>query len=230
MSRHRAVLFDLDGTLYAAKPLRRAMLLELARTPLRGPRQAVRTVRRLQAFRSVREELRDLGDTSSSLDDEQYAAPAARLRDDPAAVREVVAEWIHRRPLRHLPAAAWPTLRPTLEALRERGLALGVFSDYPPDEKLAALGVDDLFDVTLAATDPEINAFKPHPCGFLAGASRLGLDPSEVVYVGDRVEVDALGALAAGLGCVILGQSGGPAPDGCRFAPTFADLPSTIAG
>ena len=38
--RIRAVLFDLDGTLYRQKPLRRLMALELMTLPLAGPLQA----------------------------------------------------------------------------------------------------------------------------------------------------------------------------------------------
>ena len=56
----------------------------------------------------------------------------------------------------------------------------------------------------LCATDPEINAFKPYPKGFLHACTLWGLRPEEVLYVGDRPEVDAVGALNAGMPCVIL--------------------------
>ncbi|MEM9380491.1 MAG: HAD-IA family hydrolase [Planctomycetota bacterium] len=224
----RAVLFDLDGTLYEQAPLHRTMLRELALSPLRGPLRAARTLRRLQTFRRVREELRDLGDTAPSLDDAQYEVPAERLGDDAGALRETVLEWMHERPLRHLARAAWPGERATLEALRDLGLSLGVFSDYPPAKKLAALGIDDLFDVAIAATDPEVNAFKPHPRGFLVGAERLGVPPAEVLYVGDRAEVDALGAAGAGLECVLVGGKGAPAD--VATVPTFHALAGYVAG
>lgn len=224
----RAVLFDLDGTLYEQKPLHRTMLRELALSPLRGPIRAARTLRRLQMFRQVREELRDLGDTAESLDDAQYEVPAERLVDDAQALRETVLEWMHERPLRHLVRAAWPGQRATLEALRDLGLPLGVFSDYPPAKKLQALGIDDLFDVAIAATDPEVNAFKPHPQGFLVGAERLGVAPAEVLYVGDRAEVDALGAAAAGMDCVLVGGKNAPAD--VPTVPTFDALAGFVAG
>jgi len=200
----KAVLFDLDGTLYDQRPMRRAMLMELARAPLRGPLRALRTARHLRTFRHAREELRELCDTADSLDAVQYEVPAERLGESAADVRATVEEWMFARPLRHLPRCAWPSLRGTLESLRGRGLALGVFSDYPPAAKLDALGIGDLFDVAIAATDRSVNAFKPHPRGFLVGAERLGHDPRDVLYVGDRVDVDALGAAAAGMQCVIL--------------------------
>ena len=91
-----------------------------------------------------------------------------------------------------------------LTELRAAGKRLGVFSDYAPDAKLEALGVRDLFDVTLAATDPGVNRFKPDPAGFLEGARLLGAPAAEVVYVGDRADVDGEGAAAAGMRSVIL--------------------------
>jgi FMN phosphatase YigB (HAD superfamily) len=92
-----------------------------------------------------------------------------------------------------------------------------VFSDYDPDRKLDALGVRDLFDVTLAATDPEVNRFKPHPRGFLVGAARLGVEPSEVLYVGDRADVDGAGAAAAGMSSVIITGGVGEDPRSVRI-------------
>ena len=65
-------------------------------------------------------------------------------------------------------------------------------------------GVADRMSVALCATDPEINAFKPYPKGFLHACTLWGLRPEEVLYVGDRPEVDAVGALNAGMPCVIL--------------------------
>src|SRR5215813_14173505 len=73
-------------------------------------------------------------------------------------------------------------------------------------DKLKSLGVADRMSVALCATDPEINAFKPHPTGFLHACALWGLRPEEVLYVGDRPEVDAVGALNAGMPCVILSQ------------------------
>ena len=142
--------------------------------------------------------------------------PASRLGVAPEDLRDLVQEWMFERPLPFLGRAAWPGLREVLLELRSAGKRLGVFSDYDPDRKLEALGVRDLFDVALAATDPEVNRFKPHPQGFLVGAERLGVAPSEVLYVGDRAEVDGAGAAAAGMASVIIAGGVGEDPS---FAP-----------
>src|SRR5690349_20196073 len=54
----RAVLFDLDGTLYRQAPVRSAMALELLSLPLSGLRAAPRRWRALQAYRGAQEALR----------------------------------------------------------------------------------------------------------------------------------------------------------------------------
>lgn len=203
---YAGVVFDLDGTLYRQSPLRRRMVVELALSPLRsGPLEAARSMRILKVFRQVREELRELGRPVVSLADLQYRTPAERLGADPGHVRRVVEDWMFDRPLRHLlPCRRHGTVE-LLEQLRACGLRLGVFSDYPPDSKLAALGLEGMFDVTMSAVDPSINAFKPHPRGFEASAQALGLDPGDVLYVGDRADVDGEGARAAGMACSLLG-------------------------
>jgi FMN phosphatase YigB (HAD superfamily) len=81
--------------------------------------------------------------------------------------------------------------------------------------------------LALCATDPDINAFKPHPKGFLHACARWGLPPAEVLYVGDRPEVDALGAVQAGMPCALLGAGAprrGSPPASAGYVP-FASFP-----
>ncbi len=213
----RAVLWDLDGTLYRQPPMRRRMLLELARAPLSEGTGVLRTLRRLKVFRRVREELRDLGCPDQPLERLQYEEPARRLGEDPAQVEGTVIEWMHRRPLRHLGGCRRPDLADILGEFATRGLRLGVFSDYPAPDKLAALGVSEPFTLTLCATDPEVNAFKPHPRGFKRACEVWDLEPAQVLYVGDREDVDGVGARAAGMPVCIVGAGNDPL-EGVRHA------------
>lgn len=222
----KAVLFDLDGTFYELEPVRRRMARALVMHALLSPLKGPRTIKVLKAFRSMREDLRELEDRSPSLDEAQYAEPAKRLGVEPAMVRSIVEDWMLERPLPHLLPAGRTALRPILAALKGWELPIGVFSDYPADAKLAALAVDDMIDVTVAATEPEVNAFKPHPQGFLVGAERMGVAPEEVVYIGDRVDVDAAGAAAAGMRCLIVGaESSGPHHVAVE---TFEEIPNVL--
>jgi HAD superfamily hydrolase (TIGR01549 family) len=203
----RGVLWDLDGTLYQQPPLRRRMLLQLAKAALRQkPSDSLRMMRWLKCFRRLREELRDLGYADSPLDRVQFEQAAQQLRCPVEPLEALVRYWMLEHPLPYLRAARYPNVAEVLTRLREKGIRMGVFSDYPVKAKLKALELDEFFDVQLAATDESINAFKPHPRGFLVGCEALGYAPEEVVYVGDREDVDAEGARAAGMRCLILNR------------------------
>jgi HAD superfamily hydrolase (TIGR01509 family) len=198
------MLFDLDGTLYRQPPLRLRMALELALSPLGGPLAALRAARGVAAFRRAREALRAEPGGVARL---QYERPAADLGVEPSLLEGWVREWIHERPLRHLRGLRAPGLVELLDGLAQRGIRAGIFSDYPARAKLEALGVADRFDPVLCATDPEIDVFKPNPRGFLRACEIWGLAPAQVLYVGDRAEVDAEGARRAGMACVLVGGS-----------------------
>lgn len=218
-----AVLFDLDGTLYRLGPMRRRMMFELTRWGLGHPLAFPRLMGALREFRSAREELRGFAEDGQALAEVQYELPAGRLGMSPEELQGLVEEWMFARPLPFLAQSAWPGLRDVLLELRGAGKRLGVFSDYAPDQKLEALGVRDLFDVTLAATDPAVNRFKPDPRGFIVGAERLGVAPGEAVYVGDREDVDGAGAAAAGMSHVMVGGAAREDPRLARI-DSFAAL------
>jgi phosphoglycolate phosphatase/putative hydrolase of the HAD superfamily len=205
----RAVLFDVDGTLYSQGRLRTVMAAELARAALKEPRRIGRVIRIIKSFRQSREELRALGDRAGSLEQLQYAAVADRLNVDVGEVREAIEEWMFVRPLPYLHSARRSGLDALLTGLEERGIRVGALSDYPARAKLDALDVARHFSLSLCTTDRSINAFKPHPRGYLAACELWGLAPQEVLYVGDRPEVDAVGAAAAGTRCVIIGSGHG---------------------
>jgi len=219
----RGVLFDVDGTLYHQGPLRLRMALELAALPPRGSlASARRTWAAIRSFRSVREELRELGAAEAPLARLQFERAAERGGMEVGEVEAVVSEWIFRRPLRYLRRCRRAGIESLLDSLASRAIPAGVFSDYPAREKLEALGLAEKISLVACATDVEINAFKPHPKGFVWSCERWGLDPAQVLYVGDRVEVDALGAANAGMPCAIVSRRLGLAPEGSSPAAVSA--------
>ena len=219
----RAILFDLDGTLYEQPPLRWRMLRELAWTPLtHGPRAAHRLASILKSFRRQREGLREIEAADTPLVHLQYQVVADELGVDVNEVLRVVEDWMFSRPLRHLRAHRRAGLGAFLREARQRALGLGVFSDYPVERKLEALGLQETFDCQVDATDPSVDAFKPDPRGFLVCAERLNVEPEEVLYVGDRADVDAEGARRAGMRSVVLNAT--PCDDGNQYAAGFREV------
>ncbi len=202
----KAVLFDVDGALYYQGRLRLCMALELSGLPFRRqPEHTASEVwRALRIFRHVREELRCGAELPLCLERWQYVAAAQQIDWEPEQLERLVREWMYRRPLKYLRFCRRRGLEEFLVFLQDSGRRLGVFSDYPVVEKLSSLQCADKISVALCATDLEINAFKPSPKGFVHACAHWGLSPREVLYVGDRPEVDALGALQAGMPCAIL--------------------------
>ena len=68
-SKIRAVLLDMDGTLYDQRPLRSLMAFELMTLPLRlrSMSSAMTRLRILRHFRKIREDLRHLGQPTESM-------------------------------------------------------------------------------------------------------------------------------------------------------------------
>jgi len=99
-----------------------------------------------------------------------------------------------------------------------------VLSDYPAHAKLDALGIARYFELVLSATDPDVAAFKPSPAGLMVACQRWKLDRGDVLYVGDRLDVDADAAAAAGTPCALITTRPVPARPGLVAVSSFVRL------
>lgn len=199
----QAVVLDVDGTLYDAKPVRQGMLLRLLRAHLLRPFAGARTVRALQAYRHALEDVRATTPDGNAAEAQfELAARAANVGVD--ELRAVVGRWMLDEPLPLLRAARRHGLVDFLTEVRRQGVRVGVFSDYPVEAKLRALEIDGLVDVAVHTGAAGIDRFKPHPDGILATLELLGVEPAHAVYVGDRDDVDAVAADRADVACVLV--------------------------
>jgi len=205
----KAIIFDLDGTLYQQGRLRRAMLLRLLRAHVLHPVQGVRTMRLLAAYRQTQEVLRQAaGAEPTDLNALQIALTCERAGEPQERVVECAERWMDREPLAYLSRYQQPGLAACLSAAARSGVKLAVLSDYPAEAKLRAMGLLEVFDVVRCAQSPEIGVFKPHPRGLEVTMQLMGVVPSECLYVGDRADVDGAAAAAAGIACFIVGRDG----------------------
>ncbi|MFF3688929.1 HAD family hydrolase [Streptomyces sp. NPDC002187] len=107
--------------------------------------------------------------------------------------------------------AAWalfPDALPVLDMLAHdyRHGVLSNSSIHNQDRKLRVLGVRDRFEAVVCAV--ELGVSKPDPAAFHAACEALDLAPQEVAYVGDQPDIDAGGAVAAGLVGIWLDRAG----------------------
>jgi putative hydrolase of the HAD superfamily len=107
---------------------------------------------------------------------------------------------------------------PTLEALRARGLRLGIISNFEGwlAKLLDHLEIRDLFEVVAISGDLGIQ--KPDPRIFHWAMGEAGVVPSQTLYVGDNPNFDAQPAHDMGMTGVLLDRHG-------RWADLEADYP-----
>jgi putative hydrolase of the HAD superfamily len=108
--------------------------------------------------------------------------------------------------------AAFDDVEPTLPLLR--GFRLGVVTNGDGGQqqaKLTALGLGSALEVVVCSGD--VGFAKPDRRIFEVAADRLGLSLDHCLFVGDRRDSDALGALGAGMSALWLNRKGQPSPD-----------------
>jgi FMN phosphatase YigB (HAD superfamily) len=202
----KGVLFDVDGTLYHQAPLRAIMVSLLLLHHLFTPGELLRKIRVIKAYRNAQEELRLKANLEGPRAQVMLAAEISGESEQ--YVQEVVVEWFEKKPLPYLPLCRRRGMSEVVRSLFDQGMKLGVVSDYPVEEKLAALGISRWLSVVVSPGIDGVRGFKPNTNAFAKAAEKIGLDRSEVVYVGDRPDVDGAGASAAGMKAVIIGSGG----------------------
>lgn len=216
MARRRAVVFDLDDTLY---PLRafvlsgfRAVAHDVAVRVGRAPELGFDVLVRASAAQPGREL--------------QALVAWGGLSDDavPALV-DLMRRHVPQLRLPELSRAVLRTLRPSWR--------LGLVTNGRPDiqqRKVRALGLGPLLDGVVYAGQTGDEGAKPAPAPFLAICRRLGVAPGDAVFVGNDPVTDIGGASAVGMPTIWLTASGadGRVPADVVTA-SLADVPAAAA-
>ena len=101
----------------------------------------------------------------------------------------------------------FPDAYTTLTALKERRLVVGAVSNWvwSLPELLHALDLVKRFDFIAASS--RIGYDKPHPRIFEWALEQAGVEPAQVIHVGDHVDADVLGAAGVGIEGVLIDRS-----------------------
>ena len=203
----RALVVDVDGTLYRQDLVRSRMLMRLLLKTLVRPNHMLEVWRALHAYRAAQESLRESCPECADLAAEQVRTAAAACGLPEAAVTTHVGKWMETAPLDLLRVSRRRDVWDCLHMAKQRGLRLAVWSDYPAAAKLQAMELDGLFDVVVCAQDRDVGKFKPHPRGLEVALAKLEVGGEHTVYIGDRPEVDAVAAHRAGVRFVGVGHA-----------------------
>lgn len=123
---------------------------------------------------------------------------------------------------------AFPDAFPTLQGLRAFGLPVGVVTNGNHDQqtsKINRIGLEALLDGIFSSE--RTNHAKPAPEAFTVPCQSMNLSPAETLYVGDNYRVDIEGARNAGLQALHLTREGTQRPGTIQ---SLAELPSLLFG
>ncbi len=214
---YKALIFDLDGTLYYQRRLRIKMAWMLLSYYL-CHFWRIKELFIVKEFRKVREDWDSISlgtDASAadsvttsgaeSLEDAQYSYVASRFNCPAGIVKDTIETWMYQKPLKAVYETRDEELLKMIEGYKEKGRKIFIFSDYPIEDKAKALKIS--VDGMYAATDPRLNELKPSPKGLKLIMEDHGYAPEDILMIGDRMSRDGQSAINAGCDYLILPKS-----------------------
>jgi len=197
-----AIIFDLDGTLisyptapFAADETRRIQELTILLKDRLGKksmsaywrvRSKLKNLKDSGVLRLVRKRTPDFLEALGYYEASSLGINVKRYRD--AFRRTVLNAYLRRVDL-------YPDVIPCLTTLQSDGFRLGLLSNGPSfvcDEVLDRFGLRRFFDSIISTWT--LRSFKPDSQIFLDMTRQLGVEPGQILVVGDSLECDVQGA------------------------------------
>jgi putative hydrolase of the HAD superfamily len=235
MNQIKAVLFDLDGTLFHHFPTSGEVFLGYVssigfQVSTEDNIRAEHWVHYYFAHSpEIQEDSKIFGDDSKGfwvnflrrrlIASGLHPAKAAELAPQVAAYMSEA-----YKPETHVPEDA----RILLKFLKESGYILGMVSnrESPYQQEMQKLEMDSYFQFFLAGG--EVNSFKPDALIFERALELAGTSAQETMYVGDNYFADILGSHRAGLKPVLYDPISLFPDAGCAIIKSFAELPELL--
>lgn len=197
--KYKAICFDIDGTLYPKALMNKRLLLLWFAHPVFSLR-----------YNKMRKLLRKCQDSlSGSLRSKEAHVICKNWPKGPKEdiVEKQLKAWIYE-PMQRLYKSTTPYdgVVDTFKNLKERGLKIGVFSDFPLFNKLESMGLASYVDY--ASSSEQVGFLKPSVHCFEDMLYNIGIEANAVLYVGDSYDKDVVGAHGAGLDAVLVNAKG----------------------
>lgn len=199
IDEYRVYVVDMDGTLY----YKGAMQIRMAFCLIWHYFRRMTRLRELLVLRSYRI-LRDRDEIVEKEDFENWIIHqlSETYNYSHEKIREIVEEWIQKRPLRILSSCRDQRLINFLQTQRLAQKRVYIYSDYPARKKCEAIGINA--DGIYYPDKKKIRTLKPSAQGLNHIIDENGLEKSEILFIGDRYEKDGACAESAGVDFLIL--------------------------
>lgn len=208
-------VFDLDGTLYDQPKLRVVMAKRLLSYYLLHPFKLMELYY-LYEFRKLKDKddgtgfLEDNAASAESIEDDRLSKldlticryMAKKHSKSDKLFSNIIYRWIYDNPLSAIKQTADTKLLDIIKKLKDNNKNVAIFSDYPVEDKLKALGITDVG--MYCSADDKIAEYKPSPKGLNVIMNEYGITSDNVIMIGDRQEKDGLSAKGAGVDYMIL--------------------------
>ncbi|MCL2080070.1 MAG: HAD-IA family hydrolase [Oscillospiraceae bacterium] len=201
LAQYKAIILDMDGTLYFQTPVRFFTALSLVAGFL-SRKIKYKDIKILAAYRKLRE-------SRAFAENEDFAQKQLQSVADtysvtPAHVKNIIDCRMHEKPLKYVRLFRDKSLVGLINSLRSDNTKIIIYSDYPAKDKARAIGIDA--DLIFYSESKEIMCMKPDPRGLINILNIAKAAPREALYVGDRYSKDGLCAKAAGVRYINLGK------------------------
>lgn len=199
---YKAIIIDMDGTLYYQKPVRICMAMELFLYYLLHFNK-IKELFILKKYREIREKESSYKDLNFI--NNQYEIIAKKFNVNSEYVDKIVKFWMYEKPLKYIFKYADKKLLEAINKLKNNKIEIIIYSDYPVKQKLEVLDLN--VNYTFSANDKEILCLKPNPKAIKSIMKRINLIPKDVLFLGDRYEKDGKSAQNVGMDYYILSSS-----------------------
>lgn len=219
LSRYKAIIFDFDGTLYDKKRFAMHLVLNM-------PSRALWIL----AVQKVRKAIKGKDFLNEEAFYEEFFTLLNKAIGKKLSLEEV-REWYFNgyMPLMHRVLTNRYTCQPRanelVKTLKTKGMKVAVLSDYAMiDERLKAIDITEKFDCLLSSETA--GALKPASRPFSNVATALGIEPKDILMIGDREDTDGAGAAASDMDFMHIVRK--PKQKKTRHDATWADLAELI--
>lgn len=234
MNKIKAVLFDLDGTLYHNLPSGGEVFVEYVRSAGFKISEEDRIRAEHWTHFYFAHSLAIQADGKIYTDEKSFWANFARRRlvalglpaSDAFEFAPKVSAYMaeEHRPKFFIPEDAFTLL----ESLKSAGYILGLVSnrEKPYEDKLKEMRLDSYFKFAIAGVT--VNSFKPDTVIFEHALQLAGTPASETMYIGDNYFADVVGARRAGITPVLYDPTSLFPDVECAVIRSFAELPGLL--